>query len=75
MLYEVITLDNDNRPSNEFDFDMSLYFFGDGFSYSNQVHHFKNMKGLPAADSLFFDNRWRHRITSYNVCYTKLLRC
>jgi len=52
-------LDNDNRPSNEFDFDMSLYFFGDGFSYSNQVHHFKNMKGLPAADSLFFDNRWR----------------
>jgi len=52
-------LDNDNRPSNEFDFDMSLYFSGEGFPYDDQVHRFKNMQGLPGADSLFYDNRWR----------------
>lgn len=52
-------LDNDNAPSNEFDFDMTIYFSGEGFSYNNQIHRFKNMRGLPAADSLFYDNRWR----------------
>ena len=52
-------LDNDNKPSNEFDFDMTIYFTGEGFSYDNQIHPFKNMRGLPAADSMFYDNRWR----------------
>lgn len=52
-------LDNDNSPSNEFDFDMSISFAGSGFSYGNQVHRFNNMRGLPDADSLFYDNRWR----------------
>lgn len=52
-------IDNDNGAANEFDFDMSLYFSGDGFSYVNQVHQFNNMKGLAEANNLFFDNRWR----------------
>jgi hypothetical protein len=52
-------LDNDNGPSNEFDFDMTLYFSGEGFSYNDQIYKFKNMRGLPAADSLFYDKRWR----------------
>ena len=52
-------LDNDNGPSNEFDFDMTIYFTGDGFLYNDQVHQFENMRGLSAADSLFYDNRWR----------------
>ncbi|WP_020528186.1 hypothetical protein [Flexithrix dorotheae] len=58
-VYMGFDLDNDNGPSNEFDFDMSLYFSGEGFSYADQKHQFKNMRGLPAADSLFFDSRWR----------------
>ncbi len=52
-------LDNDNSPSNEFDFDMSILFSGNGFSYENQIHRFSNMRGLPGADSLFYDHRWR----------------
>ncbi len=52
-------LDNDNGPSNEFDFDMTIYFTGEGFSYADQVHHFDNMRGLPAANKLFYDKRWR----------------
>lgn len=52
-------LDNDNSPSNEFDFDMTIGFSGEGFSYENQVHTFNNMRGLPEADSLFYDSRWR----------------
>lgn len=59
--YAAITwdLDNDNGQGNEFDFDMSLKFSGRGFSYSDQVHKFKNMKGLAEADYLFYDARWR----------------
>lgn len=53
-------LDKDNSPSNEFDLDMTIFFSGKGFSYNNQIHHFNNMRGLPAADSLFYDNRWRN---------------
>lgn len=52
-------LDNDNTQNNEFDFDMSLRFHGNGFSYENNVHTFKSMRGLPAADTFFFDARWR----------------
>lgn len=59
--YAAITwdLDNDNGQGNEFDFDLSLKFSGRGFSYSDQVHTFPNMKGLSEADSLFYDARWR----------------
>jgi len=58
-VYMGFDMDNDNAPSNEFDFDMGIRFSGEGFSYASQVHKFENMRGLPAADSLFFDNRWR----------------
>ncbi len=58
-VYMSFDLDNDNGPSNEFDFDLSIRFNGEGFSYDNQIHHFENMRGLPAADSLFYDVRWR----------------
>lgn len=52
-------LDNDNGQGNEFDFDMSLKFSGAGFDYSDRIHKFKNMRGLPAADKFFYDPRWR----------------
>ena len=52
-------LDNDNRPQNEFDLDMTISFRGGGFNYMDQVHKFKNMRGLPASDTLFMDPRWR----------------
>ncbi len=58
-IYMSFDLDNDNTPGNEFDFDMSIRFHGEGFSYENQVHKFENMRGLPEADSLFYDVRWR----------------
>lgn len=52
-------LDNDNGQSNEFDYDMSLRFSGPGFDYSNEVHQFKSLRGLPAANKFFYDARWR----------------
>lgn len=52
-------MDNDNGQGNEFDLDMTLHFSGKGFDYSDQVHAFKNMRGLPEADHLFYDARWR----------------
>ena len=52
-------MDNDNAPGNEFDLDMTLHFEGEGFDYTDQRHANKNMRGLPAADSLFLDARWR----------------
>ena len=52
-------LDNDNSPQNEFDLDMTIHFRGGGFDYMDQVHKFKNMRGLPAADTMFMDPRWR----------------
>ena len=79
--YAAITwdLDGDNAPGNEFDFDMSILFKGKGFSYEDQVHHYKNMPGLPAANHLFYDARWRTidrlfypgRDTAYNLIYKK----
>lgn len=46
-------LDNDNSPQNPFDFDMTITFRGGGFDYMDQVHPFKNLRGLPAADRFF----------------------
>jgi hypothetical protein len=56
-------LDNDNAPSNEFDFDFSLYFEGKGFSYKDQVHRINNRHtaGIDEQIShLLYDKRWRH---------------
>jgi hypothetical protein len=52
-------MDNDNSPGNEFDLDMTLHFKGPGFDYTDQRHTNKNMRGLPEADSLFMNPRWR----------------
>ncbi len=71
-------LDNDNGQGNEFDFDMSLKFVGNGFDYSNEVHTFNNMRGLPEADSLFFDARWRKNnqliYPDQNTAYQKIFK-
>jgi len=71
-------LDNDNGPGNEFDFDISLKFSGPGFDYSDQVHKFKNMRGLPAADKFFYDPRWRQNdkliYTDPKVAYSKIFK-
>jgi hypothetical protein len=60
--YAAVTfdVDNDNAPGNEFDFDMSILFKGKGFTYADQVHQFKRLKGLKGTDSLLFDKRWRN---------------
>ncbi len=52
-------MDNDNGQGNEFDLDMTLHFRGEGFDYSDQVHKFNNLRGLPAADKYLYDPRWR----------------
>lgn len=52
-----VDLDNDNAPGNDFDFTLGLR--GGGFDYMDQVHVFKNMRGLPEADKFFMDPRWR----------------
>ena len=51
--------DNDNSPGNEFDLDMTLHFKGPGFDILDQRHTNKNMRGNPAADTLFMDPRFR----------------
>ncbi|MGV8093954.1 MAG: hypothetical protein AB2L24_18995 [Mangrovibacterium sp.] len=52
-------LDNDNGQSNEFDFDMTISFRGEGLNYMDQVHSFPNMRGLPESDQYFMDPRVR----------------
>ena len=52
-------LDNDSTAGNEFDFDMTIHFEGPGFDYSDQVHKFASMRGLPESDGMFYDPRWR----------------
>lgn len=52
-------LDNDSRPSNELDYDLSIKFSGRGFDYQDQVHKYKSLRGLPEADKYFYDARWR----------------
>lgn len=56
-----VDLDNDNAPSNEFDFDFSLYFEGKGFSYKDQVHKINNDHAAIDAriSDLLYDKRWR----------------
>ena len=54
-----VDLDNDNCPGNEFDFDFTLGFQGEGFDYMDQRHPLRNMRGLPEADRFFPDPRFR----------------
>lgn len=54
-----VDMDNDNRPGDDFDYDMSLGFRGGGFDYSDQVHPI-DMHALPGTDSFFLDPRFRH---------------
>ena len=54
-----IDLDNDNTTGNEFDFDFTIGFQGDGFDYTDQVHPIQNVRGLPEADVFFMDPRYR----------------
>ena len=51
--YITLDIDNDSRPQNEFDFDMSLKFKGVGFEYKDHGHEFKSLRGLPEADIFF----------------------
>jgi hypothetical protein len=52
-------LDNDNSQGNEFDYDLTISYRGEGFDYLDQVHHFPKMRGLPESDHLFMDPRVR----------------
>jgi hypothetical protein len=52
-------MDNDNTPGNPFDYDMTITLRGGGFDYMDQVHRFKNLRGLPEADQYFMDPRIR----------------
>lgn len=54
-----VDLDNDNTTGNEFDFDFTIGFQGEGFDYMDQVHPVKNLRGLPEADQFFMDPRYR----------------
>ncbi len=54
-----VDMDNDNAPGNEFDFDFTIGFQGPGFSYEDQKHPIKNLRGLPEADKFFVDARYR----------------
>jgi hypothetical protein len=53
-------LDNDNRPDNELDFDLSLQFSGKGFGYSNQINKIGLHPVAAGSDIYFADPRWRH---------------
>ncbi len=72
-------LDNDTEPGNELDYDLSLKFKGKGFDYSDQIHQYKNIEGLAAADKYFDDPRWRHtkqlifpdHQTGYDLVFSK----
>jgi len=57
-------LDNDNRQGDEFDLDMTIGFRGKGFDYSDQRHIYEKLRGLPEADTLLYDARWR-QITEF----------
>lgn len=54
-----VDLDNDSAPDNELDYDMSLKFVGSGFDYSDQIHKYKSLRGLPESDIFFVDPRLR----------------
>ncbi len=55
-----VDLDNDNTTGNEFDFDMTIGFEGEGFDYSDQIHPINNIQGLPESDQFFLDPHYRH---------------
>lgn len=79
--YAAITwdLDNDNTAGNEFDFDMSILFKGNGFAYDDQRHRFSSIKGIKGEEKYFFDHRWRNinelyypdRDTAYQLIFSR----
>ncbi|UZR97309.1 hypothetical protein [Chondrinema litorale] len=56
-------MDNDNAPGNEFDYDMTIHFSGEGFPYKDQVHKFNSLVGLAGTEKYFYDPRWRQNNT------------
>ena len=78
-VYLTFDLDNDNGPSNEFDYDLSLKFSGKGFDYSDQVHSYESIKGLQGSEVYFHDPRWRNMTeliytnhdSAYNLIFQK----
>jgi hypothetical protein len=54
MSYDMV---NDHTPKHPFSYDMTINFRGEGFNYMDQLHTFKNLRGLPAADQYFMDPR------------------
>lgn len=54
-----VDIDNDNAIGNEFDFDFTIGFQGEGFDYMDQVHPIRNLRGMPEADKFFMDPRYR----------------
>ena len=77
MLYEVIT----GAIIGVKNMEESLPVYQDILSYDQIVYdktgQFEDFKGLPGGDKTFRRVLLKHsdvRITSYNVCYTKLLR-
>lgn len=54
-----VDIDNDNAPGNEFDYDFTIGFQGDGFGYADHVHKIGNLRGLPEADKFFMDPHYR----------------
>lgn len=45
-----VDIDNDNTTGNEFDFDFTIGFQGEGFDYTDQIHPVRNLRGMPEAD-------------------------
>jgi hypothetical protein len=54
-----VDMDNDTQPGNEFDFDFTVSFRGEGFDYTDQIHKMNHLRGLPEADKFFMDPRFR----------------
>ena len=54
-----VDIDNDNTTGNEFDFDFTIGFQGEGFDYTDQIHPVRNLRGMPEADCFFMDSRYR----------------
>ncbi|MFC1760532.1 hypothetical protein ACFL6U_00445 [Planctomycetota bacterium] len=52
-------LDNDSGPGNTLDYDVTLHFTEGKMDYSDQVHTYQSMRGLPEADKFFYDPRLR----------------
>ena len=72
-------MDNDNRPGNECDYDMTLHFGGEGFGYRDMVHTNSNLAAHPdlpdtlrypdhsqAHDAIFGQGKWDYCWFTYD---------